>query len=165
MHRRSLSWSWPRKSRQIPLRANVARCINRLGFCGPSLMNPPLRQPTAVVSPTTRRTARHPARHSLRRPPRARHPGLDWARVRARLEADTEKALSRSLKWNATGGEPDVVGRDPKTGGFIFPSIVPRKLPPAAPAFATTVRPWMRGRNSSRKTALWIWRGPWVLSC
>ena len=48
-----------------------------------------------------------------------RHPGLEWAKVLARLEAHPEKL--RSLKeMESTGGEPDVVGQDPKTGEYIF---------------------------------------------
>src|ERR1700726_3621128 len=48
-----------------------------------------------------------------------RHKGLDWAKVRAKLEANTEKLWSLS-EMERTGGEPDVVGRDKKTGEYIF---------------------------------------------
>ena len=48
-----------------------------------------------------------------------RHKGLAWAKVQARLEANAEKLWSLG-EMEATGGEPDVVGRDAKTGGFIF---------------------------------------------
>lgn len=48
-----------------------------------------------------------------------RHSDLNWADVRARLEANSSKL--RSLhEMEATGGEPDVVGQDPETGEFIF---------------------------------------------
>ncbi len=49
----------------------------------------------------------------------ARHPGLDWASVRARLDAhpDRRRALEAMER---TGGEPDVVGHDRKTGEYIF---------------------------------------------
>ena len=48
-----------------------------------------------------------------------RHKDLDWADVQARLEAKAEKL--RSLhEMERTGGEPDVVGHDPKTGEYIF---------------------------------------------
>jgi hypothetical protein len=48
-----------------------------------------------------------------------RHKGLEWAKVQAKLETDTEKL--RSLQeMEHTGGEPDVVGLDKKTGEFIF---------------------------------------------
>jgi hypothetical protein len=48
-----------------------------------------------------------------------RHKGLEWAEVQAKLEANAEKL--RSLhEMEKTGGEPDVVGRDKKTGEHIF---------------------------------------------
>jgi len=48
-----------------------------------------------------------------------RHKGLEWAKVQAKLEADTEKLWSLS-EMERTGGEPDVVGYDKKTGEYIF---------------------------------------------
>jgi hypothetical protein len=48
-----------------------------------------------------------------------RHEGLAWADVQARLEAETEKIWSLH-EMERTGGEPDVIGRDRKTGEFIF---------------------------------------------
>lgn len=47
-----------------------------------------------------------------------RHRGLDWAGIQARLEADREKLWSLS-EMERTGGEPDVVGRDKKTGEYL----------------------------------------------
>jgi Protein of unknown function (DUF4256) len=48
-----------------------------------------------------------------------RHKGIEWANVQARLEADPEKLWSLS-EMERTGGEPDVVGFDKKTGEYIF---------------------------------------------
>ena len=48
-----------------------------------------------------------------------RHRGLSWAKVRVRLEADSDR-LSSLDEMEKTGGEPDVVGHDPKTGEYIF---------------------------------------------
>jgi len=48
-----------------------------------------------------------------------RHQGLEWARVQAKLEADAEKLWSLN-EMERTGGEPDVVGHDKKTGEYIF---------------------------------------------
>lgn len=48
-----------------------------------------------------------------------RHKGLDWAKVASRLEANAEK-LSSLNEMENTGGEPDVVGLDKKTGEYIF---------------------------------------------
>ena len=48
-----------------------------------------------------------------------RHKGLEWAKVQAKLEANTEKLWSLA-EMERTGGEPDVVGHDKKTGEYIF---------------------------------------------
>src|SRR4026209_2494421 len=48
-----------------------------------------------------------------------RHKGLEWAKVQAKLEARTEKLWSLN-EMERTGGEPDVVGHDKKTGEYIF---------------------------------------------
>lgn len=48
-----------------------------------------------------------------------RHKGLEWAKVKAKLEANTEKLWSLN-EMEATGGEPDVVGYDNKTDEYIF---------------------------------------------
>ncbi len=48
-----------------------------------------------------------------------RHKGLEWAKVQAKLEANAEKLWSLH-EMERTGGEPDVVGYDKKTGEYIF---------------------------------------------
>jgi hypothetical protein len=48
-----------------------------------------------------------------------RHKGLDWAKVQARLEANPQKLRSLN-EMEITGGEPDVVGHDKKSGEYIF---------------------------------------------
>ena len=48
-----------------------------------------------------------------------RHKGLEWAKVQARLEANADKLWSLD-EMEKTGGEPDVVGHDKKTGEYIF---------------------------------------------
>src|SRR5437867_9668494 len=48
-----------------------------------------------------------------------RHKGLEWAKVQARLEANAGKLWSLN-EMEKTGGEPDVVGQDKKTGEYIF---------------------------------------------
>src|SRR5881409_364895 len=48
-----------------------------------------------------------------------RHKGLEWAKVKAKLEGNTEKLWSLH-EMERTGGEPDVVGHDKKTGEYIF---------------------------------------------
>ena len=49
----------------------------------------------------------------------SRHQGLEWAKVLAKLEANAEKLWSLA-EMESTGGEPDVVDKDPVTGGYIF---------------------------------------------
>ena len=48
-----------------------------------------------------------------------RHQGLEWAEVQAKLEPNAEKLWSLN-EMERTGGEPDVVGYDKKTGEYIF---------------------------------------------
>ena len=48
-----------------------------------------------------------------------RHQGLDWAKVQEKLEANAEKLWSLK-EMERTGGEPDVVGQDKKSGEYIF---------------------------------------------
>src|SRR5438034_7432835 len=48
-----------------------------------------------------------------------RHKGLEWDKVQAKLEANGEKLWSLN-EMERTGGEPDVVGHDKKTGEYIF---------------------------------------------
>lgn len=50
---------------------------------------------------------------------RHRHKDLEWSKVQARLEANTEKLWSLH-EMEETGGEPDVVGLDEETGEYIF---------------------------------------------
>ena len=48
-----------------------------------------------------------------------RHKGLDWVKVQAKLEANTEKLWSLN-EMERTGGEPDVVGYDKAAGEYVF---------------------------------------------
>ena len=48
-----------------------------------------------------------------------RHKGLEWAKVQVRLEANVEKLWSLN-EMERTGGEPDVVGQDKKTGEYLI---------------------------------------------
>src|SRR5438034_3903536 len=48
-----------------------------------------------------------------------RHKGIAWAKVQAKLEANAEKLWSLN-EMERTGGEPDVVGHDKKTGEYVF---------------------------------------------
>ncbi len=48
-----------------------------------------------------------------------RHKGVEWAKVHVRLEAKPEKLWSLN-EMESTGGEPDIVAHDKKTGEYIF---------------------------------------------
>jgi hypothetical protein len=48
-----------------------------------------------------------------------RHKGLEWAKVQARLQANPAKLWSLN-EMERTGGAPDVVGQDKKSGEYIF---------------------------------------------
>ncbi len=48
-----------------------------------------------------------------------RHKGLEWTKVQTKLEANPEKLWSLN-EMERTGGEPDVVGLDKKTGEYVF---------------------------------------------
>jgi hypothetical protein len=48
-----------------------------------------------------------------------RHKGLEWANVQARLEKSPDKMWTLN-EMESTGGEPDVIGQDAKTGEYIF---------------------------------------------
>src|SRR5579864_2730756 len=91
-----------------------------------------------------------------------RHPGLEWAKVQARLEANPGTLWSLN-EMERTGGEPDAVGHDKKTGEYIF-MIVPPKVRKAAEVFATTVQHWTREKKTNQKVTRLIWQRPWVLS-
>jgi hypothetical protein len=56
-----------------------------------------------------------------------RHPGLEWAEVRTRLESEPQKLWSLS-EMERTGGEPDVIGQD-NTGGYLFYDCAPESPP------------------------------------
>ncbi|MFN7121837.1 MAG: DUF4256 domain-containing protein [Hydrogenophaga sp.] len=49
----------------------------------------------------------------------ARHPGIDWGDVHHRLQASADKLRSLHA-METTGGEPDVIGRDERTGEHLW---------------------------------------------
>jgi hypothetical protein len=53
-----------------------------------------------------------------------RHKGLEWSKVALKLSSDSDKLWSLN-EMESTGGEPDVVGFDKKTGEFIFYDCAP----------------------------------------
>jgi hypothetical protein len=67
-------------------------------------------QRAALLTALKARFEQHPLRHK----------GIPWDKVQARLEAASEKHRRTLADMEQTGGEPDVVGHDRKTGEFIF---------------------------------------------
>jgi hypothetical protein len=55
-----------------------------------------------------------------------RHNGLEWAKIESKLDKNPEKLRSLN-EMEETGGEPDVVGLDAKTGKYIFLRLLSRK--------------------------------------
>ena len=53
-----------------------------------------------------------------------RHPGLQWSKIKSKLEANPDKLWSLQ-EMEKTGGEPDVVGYDKKSGEYIFYDCAP----------------------------------------
>ena len=77
----------------------------------------------------------------------ARHQGLVWAKVQARLEAKPDKVWSLA-EMERTGGEPDVVG---SIRANTFSWIARRKVRPAGAACVTTAMAGYRGKRLARK--------------
>jgi hypothetical protein len=48
-----------------------------------------------------------------------RHKDIEWAHIQAKMEANSEKLWSL-LEMERTGGEPDMIGQDTKTGEYLF---------------------------------------------
>jgi len=91
-----------------------------------------------------------------------RHKGLEWVKVQAKLEANSGKFWSLN-EMEETGGEPDVVGHDKKTGEYIFYDCS-QKAPKAAEAPVTTGKRWSQGKRINQKTTLLTWLLSWELS-
>ncbi len=71
-------------------------------------------QQDELINTLKARFAKHPERHK----------GIAWTEVQARLESRPEKLWSLD-EMESTGGEPDVVGLDAKTGEYIFMDCAP----------------------------------------
>jgi len=91
-----------------------------------------------------------------------RHQGLEWAKVQARLEAAAEKLWSLN-EMERTGGEPDVVGRDKKTGEYIFYDCS-AESPKGRRSFCYDCEALESRKNINQKITLLIWQLPWALS-
>lgn len=77
-----------------------------------------MKKDQKAVSPAQRKQLLHTLQQRFEKNT-ARHKGISWQEVEKRLEAHPEK-LGSLFQMEATGGEPDVVGVDKKTGECIF---------------------------------------------
>ena len=91
-----------------------------------------------------------------------RHKGLEWAKVRAKLEAQPEKLWSLN-EMEKTGGNRMLC----EMKGLVntFSVIVRRRILKVAEVFVTTAKRRRRGKNINQKITLWIWQLPWGLNC
>ena len=91
-----------------------------------------------------------------------RHKGLEWAKVQAKLEANSGKMWSLN-EMEISGGEPDVVALIKRRANTFFMIVQPKVLK-AAEMFVTTVKGRIQGKHSNQKITLLIWQLPWALS-
>jgi hypothetical protein len=63
------------------------------------------------------------------------------------------KNCGRSMRWKETGGEPDVVGHDQKTGEYIFFRLFSGNSQRPHQCLLRPCTAWIRGRNINRKPA------------
>jgi Protein of unknown function (DUF4256) len=82
------------------------------------IMNQPLKRNKKELSPEQRNELLGALKARFEKNTN-RHKGLAWADAQAKLEANTE-ALWSLNEMERTGGEPDVVGQDKKTGEHLF---------------------------------------------
>ncbi len=85
----------------------------------------------------------------------SRHKGLEWETVQARLKEQPDKLWSLH-EMERTGGEPDVVGQDKKTGEYIFYDCS-AESPTAAEIFVTTAKRSRPGKWPNPETTRWTW--------
>src|SRR6266508_673137 len=90
------------------------------------------------------------------------HKGLEWAKILAKLEANTEKLWSLN-EMERTGGEPDVVGHDKKTGEYIFYDCS-AESPKGRRSVYYDREGLESGKNINQKIMLLIWLLPWALN-
>lgn len=80
----------------------------------------------------------------------ARHQGLVWAEVRARLEARPDQLWSLA-EMERTGGEPDVVGHDKKSGEYVFMDCA-RESPASRRSVCYDREGWLSRKEARPKT-------------
>ena len=91
-----------------------------------------------------------------------RHKGLAWAQVEARLETHAGKLWSLS-EMERTGGEPDVIAHDKKTGEYIFYDCS-EESPKGRRSLCYDREALESGKEKNQRIMLWMWQLPWALS-
>ena len=92
---------------------------------------------------------------------RSFHKNINWIKVEEKLNANPEKLWSLH-EMEKTGGEPDVVRFDEKTGNYVFYDFS-TEVPKAGEIFLMIGRDRNREKRQNRTVMLWIWPQPWVL--
>jgi hypothetical protein len=100
----------------------------------------PPQQNTELLATLRARFEQHPERH----------PGLAWADVRSRLDAHADKLWSLA-EMERTGGEPDVAGRDKKTGALVFMDCSPES-PAGRRSVCYDRQGWLSRKEARPKT-------------
>jgi hypothetical protein len=93
----------------------------------------------------------------------SRHKGLEWTKVQARLEANPEKLWSLG-EMERTGGEPDVVGHDKKTGEYIFFDCSTESPKGRTSLCYDREALDSRKEHKPKNSAMLIWPRPWASS-
>src|SRR4030095_5271798 len=92
-----------------------------------------------------------------------RHEGLQWTAAQPRLEANPEKLWSLH-EMERTGGEPDVVAHDKKTGEYIFFDCS-AESPKGRRSLCYDGEAQEARKEHKPKDSAVIWLLPWALSC
>lgn len=92
-----------------------------------------------------------------------RHEGLDWGPIQEKLEANPDK-LGSLYKMEITEGEPDVIGYDEKTEEYLFCDCS-KESPKGRRSLCYDREALESRKNTSLKTARWIWQKKWALRC
>ena len=88
-----------------------------------------------------------------------RHKGLTWDSVQARLEVNPAGLWSLH-EMERTGGEPDVVGVDEQTGGYIFVDCA-KETPSGRTNLCYDDEALESRRRTNPQAARWAWLRPW----
>jgi len=91
-----------------------------------------------------------------------RNKGLEWDKVQAKLEANAEKVWSLN-EMERTGGEPDVVGHDRKTGEYIFYDCS-AESPKGRRSVCYDREAQRQEKHLNQNITLLIWQLAWALS-